>query len=109
MNQMQHSIVLEPLAMEEIKAAVDHMIKIKQQSNKKRYQLSSDTSETNNTIIHTLIKASVENLQTESTDPVRIFETIYTIDKTTGDISHREECIQEWVPENDGSSMDVFY
>lgn len=109
MNHAQHSVVLEPLAMEEIKAAVDHMIKVKQQADKKRHLLTSDTSESDNSIIHTVIEASVENLQADCTDPVRIIETTYTIDKTTGDIEQHEACIQEWLPEHDGDSMDMFY
>ena len=108
MNNVQHSIVLEPLAMEEVRTVVDHMIKTKKQSNNKRFILSTDTSENDNSIIHTVIEASVVNLQKDSSDPVRIYETTYIVDKTTGDIVQNEKCIQELTPECDNSSVYVY-
>ena len=107
MNNTQHSIVLEPLAMEEIKTVVDHMIKSKKQSNNKRFMLSSDISENENSVIHTVIEASIENLHTDSSDPVRIFETTYIVDKATGDIVQNEKCIQELAPECDNNTRYV--
>ncbi|MGD8572643.1 MAG: hypothetical protein PVF34_11350 [Gammaproteobacteria bacterium] len=108
MSNTPHSIVVEPLAMEEIRTVVDHMINAKKLAHRNRYILSSDTRETDDSVIHTVVEASVTTLDCDSTDPVHIYETTYIVNKSSGEILQNEKCIEELMPECSNSELYIY-